>query len=97
MTADDIKRGKPDPPPFQRAMQALRTEPKACVVIENAPFGIQSARAAGCSVIAICSTLSREDLSEAHYLVNDHHELESLLFGDVLRSDESGFIEGDSQ
>lgn len=96
VTADDVKWGKPDPEPFLRAMQALQTEPKAWVVIENAPFGIQSARAADCSVIAICSTLSREDLSEANYVVNDHHELEALLFGDVPRSDELGLLEGDS-
>lgn len=94
VTADDVKRGKPDPEPFLRAMQALRTEPKACVVVENAPFGIHSARAAGCSVIAICRTLSREDLSEADYVVNDHNELEALLFGDVPRSDELGLLEG---
>jgi len=96
VTADDVERGKPDPEPFLRAMQALQTEPKGCVVIENAPFGIQSARAAGCSVIAICSTLSREDLSEADYVVNDHHELEALLFGDVPRSDGLGLLEGNS-
>lgn len=96
VTADDVKRGKPDPEPFLRAMQALHTEPKACVVIENAPFGIRSARSAGCSVIAICSTLSREDLRQADYVVNDHHELEVLLFGNVPCSDELGPLAGDS-
>jgi len=83
VTADDVTHGKPHPEPFLRAIEGLKAEPKTCVVIENAPFGIQAARAAGCAVIAICSTLSKEDLSEADSVVHDHAELEALLFGDL--------------
>jgi len=86
VTADDVVHGKPDPEPFLSAMQTLHAEPKACVVIENAPFGIQAARAAGCAVLAICSTLSRDDLSGADCVVRNHDELEALLFGDAAPS-----------
>jgi len=97
VTADDVARGKPDPEPFLSAMRTLQVKPRACVVIENAPFGIQAAHAAGCAVIAICSTLSREDLSEADFVVQNHEELEALLFGVVLRSGSLTPIWGNSQ
>ena len=80
VTADDVARGKPNPEPFLRATQLLQADPASCVVIENAPFGIEAARAAGCAVIGLCTTLSKEDLSEANWVVNDHDELEMLLF-----------------
>jgi len=97
VTADDVTRGKPDPEPFLCATQALGMDPKACIAIENAPFGVQSARAAGCAVIAICSTLSKKDLSDANFVVHDHSELEVLLFGDMQRGDELPVRSGDWQ
>jgi HAD superfamily hydrolase (TIGR01509 family) len=83
VTADDVVHGKPNPEPFLHAMQTLEVRSDACIVMENAPFGIQSARAAGCAVLAIGTTLPREDLREANWVVNDHEELELLLFGDL--------------
>lgn len=93
VTADDVKCGKPDPEPFLCAMRTLQTAPQACLVVENAPFGIASARAAGCAVVAIATTLATEDLSHANWIVGNHDELELLLFGD-LRHDAHP---GDSQ
>lgn len=85
ITADVVLRGKPDPEPFLLATHALKVEPEKCIVIENAPFGIEAARAAGCAVVAICTTLSKEDLDRADWIVNDHEELEVLLFGNMLQ------------
>jgi beta-phosphoglucomutase len=79
ITADDVTRPKPDPQPFLMAAEIMGVEPARCAVIENAPFGVRAARAAGCQVIAICTTLGAENLDEAHSIVRDHHELE-LLF-----------------
>jgi beta-phosphoglucomutase len=99
VTADDVERGKPNPEPFLRAMRALETEPEACIVIENAPFGIEAARAAGCAVAAVCTTLSREDLSRANWVVKNHDELEILLFGDIAPDTEQkiSFVSGESR
>jgi len=81
ITADDAVRPKPDPEPFLLAAKALQLSPATCLVIENAPFGIRAARAAGCGVIGICTTLSQEDLQEANWVVQNHRELEILLSG----------------
>lgn len=43
----DLRRGKPDPEIFLLAAQALRAPPARCLVVEDAPAGIQAAKAAG--------------------------------------------------
>ncbi len=79
VTADDVRRPKPHPEPFRRAAEIMGVKPSGCVVIENAPFGVQAAKAAGCRVIAICTTLAAEDLCQADWIVKDHQELEALF------------------
>ena len=79
ITADDVAQPKPDPEPFRRAAELLGVEPARCVVVENAPYGVRSARAAGCRVVAICTTLAAEDLGEADWVMKDHQELEALF------------------
>jgi len=59
---DDITRKKPDPEVFQAACQRLGLAPQQCVVIEDAPNGVQAARAAGCQCIAVTNTCSIERL-----------------------------------
>ena len=99
ITADDVLRVKPDPEPFLLATHALKLEPEKCIVIENAPFGIEAARAAGCAVAAICTTLSKEDLGQANWIVKDHEELEVLLLGDTRQdvNEEISSVSGDSR
>ncbi len=79
--------------------RALKIEPEKCIVIENAPFGIEAARAAGCAVAAICTTLSKEDLGQANWIVKDHEELEVLLFGNMLQdaAEKMSAVSGDSR
>jgi len=86
IAADDVKHPKPDPEPSQLAAQALQLDPKMCLVIENAPYGIEAALGAGCSVVAMC-TLSSKDLYRAHWIVNNHDELEALLFGEYQKTE----------
>jgi mannitol-1-/sugar-/sorbitol-6-phosphatase len=56
VTASDIQRGKPDPEPYLRGAQILEIPPVDCVVIEDAPAGIQSGKAAGSRVLALRTT-----------------------------------------
>lgn len=55
VSGEDVQRGKPDPEPYLRAAALLRVPPAGCVVLEDSPTGIASARAAGCPVIAVPS------------------------------------------
>lgn len=60
ITADAIAAGKPDPEPFLLGARALGVEPARCLVLEDAPSGIESALAAGMPVVAF-PTSHRED------------------------------------
>ena len=58
--AEDVSRGKPDPQVFQLAASRLRLPPSQCVVIEDAPAGIQAAKSAGMFAVAVLTTHPRE-------------------------------------
>ncbi len=60
--ADDINRKKPNPEVFQVACQRLGLTPGRCVVVEDAPNGVQAARAAGCKCIAVTNTFEEKIL-----------------------------------
>ncbi len=53
VTSFDVKKGKPHPEPYLTALQKGSLQPFEAIVIENAPLGIESARAAGLFVIAV--------------------------------------------
>ena len=75
ITSEHVSRGKPSPDPYLEAARRLGLEPSACVVVENAPLGIRSAKAAGMRCIAVTSTLPAEILSEADCLIGKISEL----------------------
>ena len=68
ITADDIERGKPDPQPYLAAAAALSVEPSDCLVIEDAPPGIQAGKAAGMAVLALATTFEARALAAADFL-----------------------------
>ena len=74
VSCEDVKQGKPAPDVFLRAAEKLGIAPEYCVVVEDAPAGVQAAKNAGMACIAFRSphTLA-QDFSQADYLV-DHFE-----------------------
>jgi beta-phosphoglucomutase len=56
VTGADVSRGKPDPQVFQLAAKRMHLPPRRCVVIEDAPVGIEAAKRAGCAAVALTST-----------------------------------------
>jgi sugar-phosphatase len=67
--ADDIERGKPDPEGYLAAAEGLGRKPADCIVIEDAPAGVEAARHAGMRVIAIIGTYPVEMLKQADAVV----------------------------
>jgi HAD superfamily hydrolase (TIGR01509 family) len=53
VTALDVKNGKPDPEPYLRALEKSGFDISEAVVVENAPMGVLSAKAAGLFTIAV--------------------------------------------
>lgn len=67
ITADDVSRGKPDPEPFALAAERLGFAPERCLVVEDAPAGLASGRAAGCATLAVAGTHELAELdADAH-------------------------------
>lgn len=75
VTGDDVVQGKPHPEIFRKAAEALSMPPESCLVIENAPLGIQAAKAAGMQCVAVCSTLPAFRLIEADDIFHDIKDL----------------------
>ena len=69
ITADDVVNGKPHPEPYLKGAERLGVKPEECLVIEDAPAGIQSAHAGGMKVIALASTYPASKLGEADLVV----------------------------
>ena len=65
-----VKNGKPAPDIFLVAAQALGANPLDCVVVEDAPAGVQAARAAGMRVVAVPDIgMDRCRFTDAHRVV----------------------------
>jgi HAD superfamily hydrolase (TIGR01509 family) len=65
VTADDVRRGKPDPEVYARAAAGLGVAPAACLVFEDSVAGIHAARAAGMRVIGVTTAHTGGELQAA--------------------------------
>lgn len=83
VTADDVKRTKPDPEPYLSALEKLSLPASAAIVVENATLGIRSAKAAGIRVCAVTSTLPAHMLKDADVIVPTIADVWSLVEADA--------------
>lgn len=65
VTADDVTAGKPDPQPYELAAAALGVSPADCLVVEDAPAGVESGKRAGATVFAVTTTHGADALGAA--------------------------------
>lgn len=75
VTADDVQRGKPAPDPYLLGAARLGLPVERCVAVEDAPAGLQSARAAGMCAIGVASTHAPAELLQATVVVDRLSEL----------------------
>jgi sugar-phosphatase len=69
ITSDDVINGKPHPEPYLKGAEGLKYRAAECLVIEDAPAGIQSARAGGMKVLGITSTYAADLLKQADAVI----------------------------
>ena len=82
--ADDISRGKPDPEGYLKAAKGLGFSSADCLVIEDAPAGIDAARAAGMRVVAIAATYPKAQLRHADAIVDRLSDVHVAFRGGAL-------------
>jgi sugar-phosphatase len=81
VTSDDVTHGKPHPEPYLKGAGRLGFSPADCLVIEDAPAGIESARAAGTTVIGITSTYGVSALEQANAVIRKLGQIQVTLNG----------------
>jgi beta-phosphoglucomutase len=79
ISADDIERSKPHPDPYLKALTQIEQVAKDCLVVENAPAGIESANSAGIPCFAVASTLPEEKLFKAQQVFPSLNSLSIFL------------------
>lgn len=77
VTGSDVKNGKPHPEPYLASLNKLGINPCDAVAIENAPFGIRSAKNAGLPCLALETSLPRTYLAEADAVFSSFKDLTS--------------------
>lgn len=70
-----IKRGKPDPEAYLKASELLGFEPDKCVVFEDSLSGVESARNAGCKIIAVGTTHEEAEFGDIDMFIRDFEHL----------------------
>ena len=80
ISVNDVRAGKPDPEPYQRAAWLLRVTPEETIVVEDSPTGARAAIAAGMRVLAWPERESAAGtFPEGARFVRSEHELAEAL------------------
>lgn len=78
--ADVGNKSKPDPAIYLYCAEKMGTVPEKCVVIEDAPKGIQAAKNAGMFAIGITTTFAADRLQEADLIISSYEALDINQF-----------------
>jgi HAD superfamily hydrolase (TIGR01509 family) len=69
--AEMVRNSKPDPEIYLTASEILGIQPSKCLVIEDAPSGLQAAAAAGMKSLGLSTTFPPEKLELADWIIPD--------------------------
>ena len=85
VNGDHVKNKKPDPELFLLAAERMGIEPADCVVIEDAPNGVQAAKAAGAKCIAVTNSTNAVNLSEADLVCDSLEQVHLETIVDLIQ------------
>lgn len=80
-SADEVQRGKPAPDLFLHAASRMSTPPERCIVVEDSPFGIAAAKAAGMSALGFAAATPAARLDGADAVFMAMEDLPGLISG----------------
>lgn len=89
LTGYDYEHSKPHPEPYLRGMKLAQCKPEEVIVVENAPFGVQSAKSAGCICYVVnTGILDNQELIDAgaDRIFPDHKSLAQALVEAIQES-----------
>ncbi|MHC4116205.1 MAG: HAD family hydrolase [Planctomycetota bacterium] len=76
INGNDVKNKKPDPELFLLAAAGIGIDPTNCVVIEDAPDGIQAAKTAGAKCIAVTNSADASKLQQADLICDSLEQID---------------------
>ena len=84
ITANDVIHGKPSPEPFLKGAALLGFAPEDCLVYEDSPAGLASARSARMKAIALQTTYPADQLQAADAIIGSLADVKTTLrHGDI--------------
>jgi len=86
ITGSDVKNKKPHPELFLLAAERMGIESANCVVIEDAPNGVQAAKAAGAKCIAVTNSTSAANLSEADLVCDSLEQIDLEIIINLIQN-----------
>ena len=91
ITANDVLNGKPSPEPFLKGSALLGFEPADCLVFEDSPAGVSSARSAGMRTIALQTTYPADRLQAADAIIGNLADVKVMLSDESITLEPSLF------
>jgi len=89
VSADDVKKSKPDPETYLKCAEALKVSPDECIVFEDAPKGVESAQNAGMRSVVLTILHEQHEFDQYKNIVafgKDYKEKDLLnFFGDSFK------------
>lgn len=96
VTAFDVTQGKPHPEPYLKGLQKAGVKAHQALVIENAPLGVEAAKAAGLFTIAVnTGPLKDNYLAQADLIFHNLDEL-SRAWPELMQSCRELYLPGHS-
>lgn len=80
-SADEVQHGKPAPDLFRHAASRMSTLPERCIVVEDSPFGIAAAKAAGMTAFCFAAATPAARLDGADAVFTAMEDLPGLISG----------------
>ncbi|THH31312.1 hypothetical protein EUX98_g2876 [Antrodiella citrinella] len=73
VASEDVTEGKPKPDPYLVGAKGCGVDPAKCLVVEDAPNGIRSGKAAGCTTLAVITSHTRKQIEDVgpDYIVDN--------------------------
>jgi beta-phosphoglucomutase-like phosphatase (HAD superfamily) len=79
ISGEDVEAGKPDATPFVLALQKMKIKSSDCIIVENAPLGVEAANKAGIMCIITLNNTPLEISSDFHNVITK----ETKIFRDT--------------
>lgn len=83
VTAEKVKKSKPEPEVFLKAAKGLKIKPENCVVVEDAPLGVMAGKKAKMTVIGLMAYHNKKILRGADFYTKDFTKKKLYKFIDA--------------